>query len=222
MRGDTVYLRYNKTLGLLSYLSEPSSFKVTLDPGKSLTLPLSVGGQSQPVALAYAGPQTPYGDPIQMGIRVLEGRYVVTAPSGAKEMWKFADTGSVYLNRASGYEAMKFRVENGALIIDGVYRDYSFPMRDFELGKGFVAETGGNPYIFEYYDGPFWAPPGDMPMPTQAELDRGLAQELALTSKAYATSNAINNSTQMMADTMEMMADDIADRPYRYEWVVRP
>jgi|GEM_PF-2890345 len=221
LSGDTLYLRYNRTLGMLSYLSEPLSFPVTLEPGKTLTLPLSVGGSVQPVLLEYAGPQTPYGDPLQMGIRVLEGRDVVISPSGEKEMWEFSDTGWAYLNRRTGYEAMRFEVKDNTLIIDGLMKDYYFPIRDFELGRGFIAGNDPNPYRFSYYDGPFWAPSADMPMPTKVEIERALAQEIAITQKATATSAAINSGIQTMSDVLDMMNDDIADRPYRYEWVPR-
>lgn len=104
------------------------------------------------------------------------------------------------------------------LIIDGLMQDYHFPIRDFQLGRGFTAGQGGTPYVFRYFDGPHWAPPADLPMPSQAQMERALAQEIALNSMASATSASINSGITAMSEVLDMMNDDLADRPYRYEW----
>lgn len=71
-------------------------------------------------------------------------------------------------------------IQDGQLVIDGVYQD---SVEKFVRGEGFVA----GPYTFMYYDGLFWAPPKELAMPTQAELDAALQQEIAVTYKANAS-----------------------------------
>lgn len=146
------------------------------------------------------------------------GRWLVRGADGRKEIWEFDLGGSVYVNRESGFEALRWSLDGDVLTIKVLTSSTQLRVRNFQRGRGFQVGPQGNPDTFLYMDGPFYAPPFDMPQPTQRELDIALAQELAISRKASATSAAINQSVAGMADMVEMMTDDIADRPYRYEW----
>jgi len=217
-------LRLNERSGFLSYLSRPLDIRINdLQPGVSLTLtePRYVGDTIQPVTTTFqfAAPGHIYGPPTQLNLRGLVGRYLVVRASGEREVWDFAATGDLYVNRATEFVHHDYAVIDGKLRIETIFQTLDWPLSGFERGRGFAVHlSSGGANVFYYMDGPHWAERADLPMPTPAERERALAQEFAITQKSHATAAALNASMAQMSQMMDMIADDIADRPYRYEW----
>lgn len=210
--GDALMARLNETSGYMAYLSRPIRNEIVDLSPDSLTL-----NKSQPGTYARVSDGHVYGAPDELNFRSLVGRYLVVASDGDREIWDFDVSGKVYANRPTEFVAYDWSVADGKLLIDTIFKDVTWTPTNFQRGAGFAVGAD----VFYYMDGPHWAPPADLPMPTQAERERALAQELAISRKSFATSSALNAATAQMGQMMDMIADDIADRPYRYEWVPR-
>ncbi len=215
--GDALMARLNERSGFMAYLSRPIRDEIVDVSAGSLTL-----NEPEPTTYMRLRDGHVYGPPDELNFRSLVGRYLVVKSNGDREIWDFDVSGKLYVNRPTEFVAYDWSVADGKLLIDAIFRDIKWILADFQRGAGFaVPWSDGGADVFYYMDGPHWAPPADLPMPTLAQRERALAQELAITSKSFATSSALNSATAQMGQMMDMMADDIADRPYRYEWVPR-
>lgn len=106
--GNRLYLRYNQRVGYMPYLSEPKWFEISVRAGESFTLPLDINGTVSPTELTFWAAHSPYGDPPTPALRSLEGRYVVTSPSGDQEMWEFNDRAGPTLRGARAMKPCSF------------------------------------------------------------------------------------------------------------------
>jgi len=221
VENGTLKIRYNKTRGFFNYLSPVASIQISsIKPGQSFVTRENYGGVTHDLVHTFDRADHPLGTIENTNHDMsFYGRWLVKAADGRREVWEFRPNGSVLVNRKSGFEALRWSLDGDILTIKVLTSATNMKVRNFQRGRGFQVGPEDRPDTFLYMDGIHYSPPFESPAPTQRQLDVALAQELAITQKANATSAAINQSTAAMADMMEMMTDDIADRPYRYEWL---
>lgn len=218
---NKVYIRNNKRLGYLSYLSDLRVYDLLeLTPGQSFSYSNENG-----VSIRYEFYQEehPFGDDQSMeASNNFLGRYVVyNSIRDHYEIWeldlcdpRLSSGLCLYQNHPTFFQSLSWDVKNGQLQISSPFSNYTYNIENFVRGEGFNA----GPYSLTYYDGPNRTLPHTLRMPSQAELDAALQQELAITYKANASAAQLNQAMAVFSSMMDDIADDIRGRNYRYDY----